>query len=222
MVYVFTTEVQPFLEIVSLATTSSQPPETIAGSLKRVTIRIRSDIQLGRFQGVLAVAGRSQFYEIVATNDGPSQAYNVSLTTVSPYPISSWTVQMGGTCVLGADNRTLTCSIGDLPADSQTPNRGVAVSVLYSVPRNETPTVAAEFEAPSARARIVRHFLTARSETVSPQPITRQDGIDVLQLSSLVVNANCSITQSVFTLSNNGPSDCSRFEFTFQTVNNLT
>ena len=221
VVYVFTTERQPVLEIISQVATSSQAT-SVPGALKLVSIRIRSDIQLGRYSSVVAVAGQSQFYEIVATNDGPSQAYNVSLTTVSPFPISSWTVQLGGFCSLASDNVTLTCSIGELPADTQTPNRGVAVSVLYSVPANQPPTIAAEFEAPSPRAHVVRHSLRAGSETVQALPILRSDGIDVVQRTSLVVTANCSITQSVFTLRNDGPSDCSRFEFNFRTVNNLT
>ncbi len=220
--YVFTTELQPLLEIVAWATTTSQPPETLAGALKTVAIRIQSDLQLNRFSSVVAVAGRSQFYEIVVTNDGPSQAYNVTLTTTSFYPITSWTAQLGASCTLSVSAKVLTCKIAELPADTQTSTRGMAVSVLYSVPRNETPTVQFEGDAPSANARPIVHSLTAGTSTVAAQPISRRDTIDVRQISALAVTANCSITQSGFTLTNAGPSDCSRFEFMFQTVNNRT
>jgi hypothetical protein len=218
VVYVFTVETSPSLTIRAWASTSSQPAETFPSASKTVTINIKSDIQLERFTAAVAVAGSTQFYEIVATNSGPSQAYGVVLTTVSPFPIQSWTAQAGAICGVASDQVTLVCNIGNLPVDTTSPNRGVAVDVLYTVPRNQTPTISAESEAPSPQALPVQHTLTATSITLVVQPITMLDSVDILQRSSLVVTANCSLTSSIFHLSNEGPSDCSSFDFHVTTI----
>ena len=212
-IYVFSTQMASILEIQGAATTDTTETMPNNDSVAYpVTITLLSNVRFVQLSPVVATAGTVEHYDLYVGNSGPSMAYGVTLTSVSPFDIVDWAQPSIGSCnrAPGA-NRTLVCNLGNLMAEQQGPTLGVFVSVLISIPPPTAATIRASAESPSSFAYSVEASFTVTSPDVSDNDNAQSFPVDVLQVSDLLMAANCSQTQSAFTLTNTGPSDCAAY-----------
>lgn len=211
-VYIFSTQPVSTLQLhgwVNTSTVETAPADDEA--IFDVSITLFSQVQFTQLAPVVTTAGLGQHYDMYVGNRGPSKAYGVVLTSHSYFPIQSWTEPPGTSCELQrGSNKTLVCNLGDLRAEQQGIVLGVLVSVVFQVPSSTVPTIRERAESPSLAAYLVdASFVVASPD--APGDNAQSYPIDVLRVSDLDLLVNCSLSASVFTLFNKGPSDCASY-----------
>jgi uncharacterized repeat protein (TIGR01451 family) len=184
----------------SATSTSTDPTPGNNSATSTTTITGSADLSVSK-SAAPVVDGQVATYTIVATNNGPSTARNVTVTDVLPTQLTYQGSSAG--CSYAAGTRTVTCAVGDIPigatrtvtVQAGTPSDGSARGV------SNTATVSSPTSDPVPGNNSTTYALPttsqadlAMSKTVSPNPV--------------VAGSSSPVTWTL-TARNNGPSNAS-------------
>ncbi len=147
---------------VNSATATSDSSEPVSDSEDTTVVRA-SDLSISKTSDNMVVAGTQHEYEISLTNNGPSDADNVTITDVLPPGVTYVSDDLGSS--LG----------GTSPGGSCAPVIGTVVCNLITVPNQQTLTFTVVVAVDDAAGESAVNAITVDSDSQDPDPTNNSD-----------------------------------------------
>lgn len=187
--------------------TTSTPDSNSANDMSTATNAIvtKADVAINKTLSGSLIAGQNATYTITVTNNGPSDAQNVSVSDLTPPPLTF--VSSSVPCSGG-----FPCSLGTLTA-------GATVTILstYSVPSNASGTVTNTATVTSTTS----DSNAGNNSSSSTATIVQNADVSVTKTGPPTANPGTNVTYTI-NVTNNGPSDAASVQLTDPTPPRLS